>query len=78
MHVQIRREGGGVGGPDPIPGKSQVLSNSIEMLISIWTPLVNSWTPPRIPEKFWTKNPKTSIKKSKLFCRHWAWTPPPP
>ena len=28
--------GGGVGGPDPIPGKSQVLSNSIE--ISIWTP----------------------------------------
>ena len=35
MHVQIQREGGGVGGPDPIPGKSQVLSNSIE--ISIWT-----------------------------------------
>ena len=28
--------GGGVGGLDPIPGKSQVLSNSIE--ISIWTP----------------------------------------
>ena len=28
--------GGGVGGPDHIPGKSQVLSNSIE--ISIWTP----------------------------------------
>ena len=28
--------GGGVGGPDPILGKSQVLSNSIE--ISIWTP----------------------------------------
>ena len=25
MHVQIQREGGGVGGPDPIPGKSQVL-----------------------------------------------------
>ena len=28
--------GGGVGGPGPISGKSQVLSNSIE--ISIWTP----------------------------------------
>ena len=50
MHVQIQREGG-VGGPDPIPGKSQVLSNSIE--ISIWTPpLVNSVTPPRIPGIF--------------------------
>ena len=30
MHVQIQREGGGGG------GRSQVLSNSIE--ISIWTP----------------------------------------
>ena len=38
MHVRVQRVGGGgrVGGPDPIPGKSQVLSNSIE--ISIWTP----------------------------------------
>ena len=79
MHVQIQREmggGGGVGGPDPIPGKSQVLSNSIE--ISIWTPLVNSWTPPRIPGKFWTKKPQNKYKKSKLFSRRWAWTPPPP
>ena len=64
-----RGRGGGVGGPDPIPGNSQVLSNSIE--ISIWTPpLVNSWIPPRIPGKFWTKKtPKTNIKKSRLFSR---------
>ena len=73
-----KSRGRGVGGPDPIPGKSQVQSNSIE--ISIWTPppLVNSWTPPLIPGKFWTKKPKTSIKKSRLFSRRWAWTPPPP
>ena len=53
--------GGGVGGPDPIPSKSQVLSNSID--ISIWTPLVNSWTPPRIPGKFWTKKTQNKHKK---------------
>ena len=76
MHVQIQRGGGGVGGPDPIPGKSQVLSNSIE--ISILTPLVNSWTPPRIPGKFWTKKTPNKHKKSKLFSSRWAWTPPPP
>ena len=82
MHVQIQREGGGVGGPDPIPGKSQVLSNSIE--ISIWTPppppppLVNNWTPPRIPGKFWIKKKtKQNKKKSRLFSRRRAWTPPP-
>ena len=63
MHVQIQREGGGgVGGPDPIPGKSQVLSNSIE--ISILTPFVNSWTPPRIPGKFWTKKTQNKHKKN--------------
>ena len=77
MHVQIQRGGGGVGGPVPIPGKSQILSNSIE--ISIWTPLVNSWTPPRIPGIFWTKKPQKKHKKrSRLFSRRWAWTPPPP
>ena len=46
--------------------------------MSIWTPLVNSWTPPRIPGIFWTKKPKTNIKKSRLFSHRWAWTPPPP
>ena len=75
-HACADPEGRGVGGPDPIPGKSQVLSNSTE--ISIWTPLVNSWTPPRIPGKFWTKNPKTNIKNQRLFSRRWAWTRPPP
>ena len=70
-----RGSGGGVGGPDPIPGKSQVLSNSIE--IGIWTPLVNSWTPPRIPGKFWTKKTQNKHKKSRLFSRRWAWNPPP-
>ena len=75
MHVQIQRGGGGVGGPDPIPCKSQVLSNSIE--ISIWTPpLVNSWTLTASPENFGLNNPKTNIKKSRLFSRRWAWTPP--
>ena len=77
MSCMCRSRGrGGVGGPDPIPGKSQVLSNSIE--ISIWTPtpLVNSWTPPRIPGKFWTKKPQNKHKKSRLFSRRWAWTPP--
>ena len=71
-----RGRGGGVGVPDPIPGKSQVLSNSKE--ISIWTTLVDSWTPPRIPGKFWTKKTKTNIKKSKLFYRLWGLDPPPP
>ena len=70
--------GGGVGGPDPIPGKSQVLSNSIE--ISILTPLVNSWTPPRIPGKFWTKKPKNKHKKIKavFFSPLGLDLPPPP
>ena len=70
--------GRGLGsGPDPVPGKSQVLSNSIE--ISIWTPPppLNSWTP-RIPGKFWTKKTQNNHKKSRLFSRRWAWTPPPP
>ena len=41
-------------------------------------PPVNSWTP-RIPGKFWTKKPKNKHKKkSRLFYRRWAWTPPPP
>ena len=77
MHVQIQREGG-VGGPDPIPDKSQVLSNSIE--ISIWTPpLVNSWTPPRIPGKFWTKKPKNKHKKNQgCFLAVGLGPPPPP
>ena len=77
MHVQIQREGGGgVGGPDPIPGKSQVLSNSIE--ISIWTPLVNSWTPPRIPGKFWTKKkPKQTYKNQSCFLAVGLGPPPP-
>ena len=80
MHVQIQRDGGGgggVGGPDPIPGKSQVLSNSIE--ISIWTspPLVNSWTPPRIPGKFWTKKPQNKHKKTKAVFSPVGLDPPP-
>ena len=77
MHVQIQRKGGGgLGGPDPIPGKSQVLSNSIE--ISIWTPppLVNSWTPPRIPGKFGLKNPKTNIKNQGCFLAVGLGPPP--
>ena len=77
MSCMCRSRGRGVGGPDPIPGKSQVLSNSIE--ISIWTPLVNSWTPPRIPGKIWPKTPQNKHKKkSRVFSRRWAWTPPPP
>ena len=76
MHVQIQREGG-IGGPDPIPGKSQVLSNSIE--ISIWTPLVNSWTPPLIPGKFWTKKLQNKHKKNQgCFLAVGLGTPPPP
>ena len=67
--------GGGVGGPDPIPGKSQVLSNSIE--ISILTPLVNSWTPPRIPGKFWTKKPQNKHKKIKAVFSPLGLDPPP-
>ena len=67
--------GGGVGGPDPIPGKSQVLSNSIE--ISIWTPLVNSWTPPRIPGKFWTKKPQNKHKKNQGCFLAVGLGPPP-
>ena len=72
------RGGGGVGGPDPIPDKSQVLSNSIE--ISIWTPPpVNSWTPPpRIPGKFWTKKPKNKHKKIKAVFSPLGLDPPPP
>ena len=77
MHVQIQREGGGGGGPDPIPGKSQVLSNSIE--ISIWTPpLVNSWTPPRIPGKFRTKRTQNKHKKIKAVFSPLGLDPPPP
>ena len=73
--------GGGVGGPDPIPGKSQVLSNSIE--ISIWTPpppLVNSWTPPRIPGKFWTKKPQNKHKTNQgcFLAVGLVPLPPPP
>ena len=71
-----RGKGGGVGGPDPIPGKSQVLSNSIE--ISIWTPLVNSWTPPRIPAKFWTKKPQNKHKKNQSCFLAGGLGPPPP
>ena len=64
-HACADPEGGG-GVRTPIPGKSQVLSNSIE--ISIPPPPVNSWTP-RIPGKFWTKKPQNKHKKSRLFSR---------
>ena len=70
-----RGRGGGLGSPDPIPGKSQVLSNSIE--ISIWTPLVNSWTPPRIPGKFWTKKPQNKHKKNQSCFLAVGLGPPP-
>ena len=79
MHVQIQREGGGVGGPDPIPGRSQVLSNSIE--ISILTPpppLINSWTPPRIPGKFWTKKTQNKHKNNQGCFLAVGLGPPPP
>ena len=74
MHVQIQREGGGVGGPDPIPGKSQVLSNSIE--ISIWTP---PGPLPASPDFFELKTPKANIKKIKaVFSTLGLDAPPPP
>ena len=78
MHVQIQREGGGgVGGPDPIPGKSQVLSNSIE--ISIWTPPSLIVGPlPASPENFGLKNPKTNIKKNQGCFLAVGLGPPPP
>ena len=75
-HACADPEGGGVGGPDPIAGKSQVLSNSIE--ISIWTPLVNSWTPPRIPGKFWTKKTPNKHKKNQSCFLAVGLGPPPP
>ena len=77
MSCMCRSRGRGVGGPDPIPGKSQVPSNSIE--ISIWTPLlVNSWTPPRIPGKFWTKKNQNKHKKIKAVFSPLGLDPPPP